>query len=270
MAGDRDARNLDATKVPRVGRHTARPMEEGTGASTWDALKVQKVRPTTALHMVAEGVVGFLGVAPEQHVASQAFASSMVEERGAVWKDAPVVLRGKLACASHMVVDAVANSLVVQRVRRGALCSAKHMVVESVAYLLAAPKEPKGVRLFAKHMVVESGVSLMVVVSAPKVYTEAQTFVWPMVVGRGVLFQDAPRVLEGVLIVVSGMEVGNAASLRTVEKVLKVAPTFVRLMVAVSVVAGERGNARSLLGAEEGYVLLTAACYMVGIRIKEA
>lgn len=48
MAEDRDARNLDATKVPRVGLHTARPMEEGRGANTWDALKVQKVRPTTA------------------------------------------------------------------------------------------------------------------------------------------------------------------------------------------------------------------------------
>lgn len=220
--------------------------------------------------MVVEGVVAFLKVALEQHVASQAFASSMVEERGAMWKDALVVLRGKLACAFHMVVDAVANSLVVQKVHRGALCSAKHMVVESVASLLAAPKVLKGVHLFAKHMGVESGVSLMVVVSAPKVYMEAQTFVLLMVVGRGVLFQDAPRVLEGVLIVVLGMEEGSAASLKTVKRVLKVAPTFARLMVVVSVAAGERGNARSLLGAEEGYVLLTAACYMGGIRIKEA
>lgn len=220
--------------------------------------------------MVVEGVVAFLKVALEQHVASQAFASSMVEVRGAMWKDAPVVLRGKLGCAFHMVVDAVANSLVVQKVHRGALCSAKHMVVESVASLLAAPKELKGVHLFAKHMGVESGVSLMVVVSAPKVYTEAQTFVLPMVVGRGVLFQDAPRVLEGVQIVVLGMGEGNAASLKTVKRVLKVAPTFARLMVVVSVAAGERGNARSLLGAEEGYVLLIAACYMGGIRIKEA
>lgn len=220
--------------------------------------------------MVVGGAVVLLEVAPEQHVAGQAFASSMVGESGAMWKDALVVPRGKLACAFPMVVDVVANTLVVQRAHREALCTAKHMVVESVAYLLDAPKEPKGVRLFAKHMVAENGVSLMVVGYAPKVYMEARISVLHMVVGRGVLFQDALRVLEGVQIVVLSMEEGNVASLKTVERVLKVVLTFARLMVVVSVAAGERGNVRSLLGEEEGYVLLTAACYMGGMLIKEA
>lgn len=48
MAEDRDAKNPDATKVLRVGLPTVRPMEEGRGVITWDALKVQKVRPITA------------------------------------------------------------------------------------------------------------------------------------------------------------------------------------------------------------------------------
>ncbi|KAL0375972.1 UNVERIFIED_CONTAM: hypothetical protein Scaly_0714800 [Sesamum calycinum] len=44
----KDARSLDATKVQRVERHSAKPMEEGDGVSIWDALKVPKERLISA------------------------------------------------------------------------------------------------------------------------------------------------------------------------------------------------------------------------------
>lgn len=82
MEVDKGARNLAATKELRVEQHTARPMGEGGGASSLDALRVQRERRTSALLMV--GVVGVLiQGAPKQPVANPGCVSGMVEERGA-------------------------------------------------------------------------------------------------------------------------------------------------------------------------------------------
>lgn len=48
MGEDRDARNLDVIKAPKAELLTVKPMEEGRGASIWDALKVQRVGQSTA------------------------------------------------------------------------------------------------------------------------------------------------------------------------------------------------------------------------------
>lgn len=48
MAVDIDARNLGAIMGPKVGLSTVKPMEEGGGASIWDALKVPRGKQITA------------------------------------------------------------------------------------------------------------------------------------------------------------------------------------------------------------------------------
>ena len=72
--------------------------------------------------------------ATRQHEGSQDFASGMVGVKGVRWKAAPVVLRGRLACASLMEAGVVAITRDVPRVLREAQCIARHMVVESVAF----------------------------------------------------------------------------------------------------------------------------------------
>lgn len=48
MGEDSDARNPGVIKVPRAEQHTVKRMEEGGGASIWDALKVQRVGQSIA------------------------------------------------------------------------------------------------------------------------------------------------------------------------------------------------------------------------------
>lgn len=255
----RDVKNLGATKALRAGQHTVRPMVEGRGVSIWDALKALKGGPTTALPMVEADAVAIQEVARKQRVASQGFASSMVEGRGVRWKDALVAQRGRLACVYLMVVDVVANTLIVTRVPKEALCSAKAMAVERDAYLLAAPKALRGAHPSAKPTVGENDVYLMVVGSVLKVYMEAQISVLLMAVERDALFQAAPRVLGGGLIAVSDTEEESVVRFRTVKRAPKVAQTSARLMEAESVAAGEKENVKNLQGGEAASVLLTAA-----------
>ena len=115
---------------------------------------------------------------------------------------APEVLRGKLDCAFLMGVDAVVSTRNVPRVHKGAPCSAKHMAAGSVAHLQVVPKVLKGAPHCARHTVEENAAFSMVVVFAQRVYMVAQTSVLLMVVERGVLLQDAPRVHVAVLIAV--------------------------------------------------------------------
>lgn len=152
--------------------------------------------------MAGEDAVDMQEGAVKQHVGNQAFASSMVGERGVRLKDALEVLRGRLVFASLMGVDAVVSLLAVLRGRRGAPCSAKLMEVESDAYFRAAPKVLKGARPSAKGTVVENGACLMGVGYARKVCMGAQISALLMEEERGVLFLTAPKVLVAGRIVV--------------------------------------------------------------------
>lgn len=82
MGADRDARNLDVTKVLRAELPFARPTEGERGASTWVVLKVLRAKLTFALLMVVAGDASFQEGVPRRLVVSQASASDMVEERG--------------------------------------------------------------------------------------------------------------------------------------------------------------------------------------------
>lgn len=80
---DRDARNQGATKVLKAVLHIVKPMEEVGGVSILDALKVPREGQTIVLHMVVGSGVGIHQDVLKQHGASQAFASNMVEGKGA-------------------------------------------------------------------------------------------------------------------------------------------------------------------------------------------
>lgn len=179
------------------------------------------------------------------------------------------MLRGRLDYAFLMEADAVASTRDVLRVLKEAPCFVRHMVAGSVAYLLDAPKVLKGAHRFARGMVGENAASLMVVGSAQKVYTEAQIFVLPMVVEKDVPFPAAPRVHVAALIVVLSMVEGSGASLKTVERVPKVAQTSAKLMVGESDAAGEKENVRNLQGERVVYVLHTVAWFRSGRQRKE-
>lgn len=253
----------------RAVLHSVKPMVVGGGASTWVALKVLRARQNFALLMVVGGGVSIQKDAPRQLEASQDFALDTVEGSGVRWKVAPVVLKGRLACAFLMGVVAVASTTDVRRVPRGVPCSARHMVVGSDAYLQGATKVQKGARHYVKDMVGESAASLMVVVSVQRVYMVAQIFVLPMVVERDALCQAAQRVHVGALIVVLGMVVANVVSLRIVGKVPKVTQTSAKLMVVESDALGWRENVRNLLGGRAVYVRHTAAWSKIGRQTRE-
>lgn len=169
------------------------------------------------------------------------------------------MLKGRLVCASLMGADAVVSIRDALRAHKGVPCFARHMVVESVALFKVVPKVLKGAPHCAKHMVEGSAVISMEVVYVLRASMEAQTFVLPMVVERGVLCQAAPRVHEAELIAVSGMVVGNGANLKGVERVHKVAQISARLTVEGSDATGEKENVRNLQGARVVCVQHTAA-----------
>lgn len=80
---DRDARNQGAIKVLKAVLHIVKPMEEVGGVSILDALKVLRGGQTTVLHMVVGSGAGIHQDVLKQQGASQAFASNMVEGKGA-------------------------------------------------------------------------------------------------------------------------------------------------------------------------------------------
>uniref|UniRef100_A0A7C9EE71 WRKY19-like zinc finger domain-containing protein n=1 Tax=Opuntia streptacantha TaxID=393608 RepID=A0A7C9EE71_OPUST len=121
----------------------SRLMEGGEDAGSWDAPKVQRARPTSALPMVGACSVGILEGAPKQPGASQAFALDMVGVRD-FRKGARRVQKGRLVFASLMGVEGVASLLGAPRGPRVAPCSAKHMVVENDASLLGVLRVQRG------------------------------------------------------------------------------------------------------------------------------
>lgn len=209
--------------------------------------------------MAAAGGVGFQADALRLQEANQGFVLDMAGGRGARLEAALAVLKDRLGCVFLMGVDAVVNTKGVQRVLREVPGTAKLMVGGNDAYLQDAPKELRGAHHYARDMVGGSAACLMVVEFAQKVFMEAQTFVSPMVVERGVLCQVVQRVRVAVLIVVSGMVEGSGAGLKTVGRVPKEALTSAKPMVGVNDALGVRENARSLPGVRVVYVLHTAA-----------
>lgn len=216
--------------------------------------------------MVGADVADLQEVVPKQHVASPVSASNMVVERGVRLKGAPVVLRGRLACASLTVGGAGASISPVPRALREAPCTAKHMVGGNDAYFPDATKVRKGALPSAKGMVGGSVAYLMVEGYARKVFMVALISVLLMAGERGVQSQDVLKALEGKQIVVSNTEVGSDANLRTAIRVLKEAQTFARHMAAERGATGARESARSLLGGRVGYVQHIVVWFLDEIR----
>lgn len=147
-----------------------------------------RVRLITALHMEVEGGVDTQYV-QRLHVGSQDSALDMVEGRGAKWKDAVVVLRGRQGYASRMVEAAGASTQIAPREPKEALCTARPMEEAGGVCLQGVQRVPKGARHSARGMVGESVASMMEVASAPRVCMVGPTTVLPMEEGSVVLCQ---------------------------------------------------------------------------------
>lgn len=216
-------------------------------------------RQNFASLMVAVGVVDTQVDVRRLHVESQAFVLDMVVENDVRWMAALVVLKDTLVYAFLMVVDAVASMNAAQKVHKEVPCIVRPMGEGNDVYLPDAQKVLKEVLLFARDMVGESVASLMGVGFAQKVYMGAQTFVLLMVVERGVLCQDAQKVLVGALIAVSDMVEASDANSRTVERVPKGAQTSAKPMEVENDAHGEKASAKNLQGVKVVYVLLIVA-----------
>lgn len=254
MVVDSDAENQAVIRVQKAILHTARPMEEGEDASSWDAPKVLRGRLTSALPMVVVHGVGIQGVAPRQPGASQGFALDMVGVRDVTWRDALGVQKGRPVFASLMGVGGVASLPGAPRGPRATQCSAKHMVVENDASLRGVLRAQRGVHHCARLMVGVNVACLMRVGFAQRVFMVGRTSVWLMAVGRDVAFQGAPKVHVVALTVAFAMVGGKGARLKTAGRAPKEALTFAKPMGAESGVVGEMESVRNLQGGEAGCV----------------
>jgi hypothetical protein len=162
---------------------------------------------------VAAAVTMVAPVLPEGDLAC---ASGMEVGKGARRRTAPRVQKVILASVSLMEAGGVASFLNVLRVHREAQSSARRTVEESAAHSWAVPKELKA----ALHIVRDTGEAsaayLRVVVCAQRACMVGLSIVLRTVVGRGVPFLIAPRVLGGGQSIVYVMEVARDACLRAV------------------------------------------------------
>ena len=197
-------------------------------------------------------------VVPGLHVANLACASGMEvakDVRRRTVSGAPKVIQ---ASASLMGVGGVANFQNARRVHREAQSSARRMVEESDAHSRVATKELKAALSFARATVEASDAYFRVVVCARRACTAELNTVLLMVVGRGVLFLVAPRVLDGVQSTACAMEVARGASLRAARRVRRGAPISARLMVEVSAAHGARLT-RTSVSAHHSVISLLGA-----------
>jgi hypothetical protein len=107
--------------------------------------------------------------------------------RGAREKIVPRVQKAYQVFASHMEEDVDAKLLGVQKGHRGAPCFAKHMVGGNGVQHQGALRVLRGALPFVRAMVGVNVVPTREVEFALKVFMEVPTFVWHMVVERGVL-----------------------------------------------------------------------------------
>lgn len=205
-------RNLAASKELRVAQFTARHMEVAGDANSLVAQRVQKDVQISVLPMVVAGDAVMKAV-PGLLEGNLDCASDMVVARGAREKTAPRVLKAYQVFVSHMVEGVDARLLDVQKGHKGAQCFAKHMVGENGVQHPGAPKALRGAPRIARAMEGENAVRIRVVECVLKVCMEVPTSVWHMGVERGVLYQDAQKVLEEGLIIVSAMVEARDASL---------------------------------------------------------
>lgn len=155
-------------------------------------------------------------VAPVLPVGDLACASGMEVGKGVRRRTAPRVQRVILASAFLMGVGGAASFRNVPRVHREAQSSARHTVEESAAHSWAVPKELKVALHIARDTAEASAAYLRVVACAQRACMVGLNIVLRMVVGRGVPFLIAPRVLEGGRSTVYAMEVARDACLRAV------------------------------------------------------
>lgn len=128
-----------------------------------------------------------------------------------------------------MVAAAVAFKAVTRLLVVAQVC-ASVMVVGSAARLRGALKVPKGILDYVFHMVVDAGVNSPV---APKEPKAALCFAKLMAVENAASYRTVTRVLREVLHSVKAMEVGNVVPLMVVESARKVCteePSSVWLM----------------------------------------
>ena len=211
MVVDRDAKSPGATTVQRAALPTARLMEGVGDVNTWGAPKVPRVKLTFASRMAGVGGVGSLEVAPRLPGANQVFALGMVGGRGARWKDALEVLRGRPVFAYPMGEGAGANSQDVPKVLKEARCFARPMEGGSGAYLPVVPRGPRGAHHSARAMVGVSGACLMGAGSAPRVFMVGPTFAWLMVGGSGARSRTVGKAPKEALSSAKLIEVGRDA-----------------------------------------------------------
>lgn len=162
---------------------------------------------------VAAAVTMVAPVLPEGDLAC---ASGMEVEKGVRRRTAPRVQKVILASASLMEVGGVASFRNVLRVHREAQSSARRTVEESAAHSLAVPKELKVALHIARDTGEASAAYLKVVACVQRACMVGLSIVLRMVVGRGVPFLIAPKVLGGGQSTAYAMEVARDVCLRAV------------------------------------------------------
>lgn len=155
-------------------------------------------------------------VAPVLPEGDLACASGMEVEKGVRRRTAPRVQKVILASASLMEVGGVASFRNVLRVHREAQSSARRTVEESAAHSLAVPKELKVALHIARDTGEASAAYLKVVACVQRACMVGLNIVLRMVVGRGVPFLIAPKVLGGGQSTAYAMEVARDVCLRAV------------------------------------------------------
>ena len=129
--------------------------------------------------------------------ANQDSASNMVVVKGVKWRDAHVVLKGKLDYAYLMGEVVGASFKGVIKEHKEALCIVKLMVVENVVFSPVVLKVLKVVLRYVKPTVAGKDVFMMEVGFVLKASTVGQTFALLMVAGKGVLLLVVLRVHVG-------------------------------------------------------------------------
>lgn len=239
-------KKVDAKRALKERLYFARPMGVAGGASTLDAQRVLKVALTSVLHTVAvRGAV--MMDAPELQGGSLACASVMGVGRGVRFITAKGVQRVSWACASPMVVDAGVSIQHAQKVLRGAQCFVKLMVGAKDVRPQVVQKVLKGVHHFVRATVGGKGVHFKEARFVQGACMVEPCFVLHMVVVKGVLFPNAPKVLEGELLIVFVMVGAKGANILVVGRVHKAALIFARPMVEGNVAPGGKWEGWSLV-----------------------
>lgn len=220
MVGVGGAKNMAVRKVLKEGLCTAKPMVVVAAANTSAAPRAQKAARNIALH-TAEAFVAAMRAAPELRGENLACAFAMEAARGAKGRTAAGVPRDFLVSAYLTAVESAVSFRIARRARKGAQCSARRMVEVGGVLSWAAQRAQRVARHTANATEEVSGAHFRAMVFVQRVFMVGHCSVLRMEVVRGALSWIVLRVLEGGLIIVSGMAVGSDANWRAVERAHK-------------------------------------------------